>query len=267
MSQRNTSDQYTLILRDRDEIDKVGHASHQGDPASALLEVLDPEQNVTFKVGLYEASLAYTDTKQQDHYINVPLDLGQVIFIATANTLDTISEPLLDRCEVIRLSGYTYDEKVHIARKFLLPKQLDANGLPTERLTITDEAYLHIASYYTREAGVRSLERSIGSITRWKAVEWSNAKDTATQYNPVVDVDGLEAILGIAKWDPNEREREERKGLVYGLVVSGHGEGGVLPVESVMTSGTGKLRLTGSLGDVSSAFLQCGSEVLIMCVL
>jgi hypothetical protein len=102
------------------------------------------------------------------------------------------------------------------------------------------------------------LERSIGSIARWKAVEWSNANDTTkgkntTQnYNPIVDVDGLEAILGVARWDPNEREREERKGLVYGLVVSGYGEGGVLPVESVMTSGTGKLRLTGSLGDVSS---------------
>jgi ATP-dependent Lon protease len=101
------------------------------------------------------------------------------------------------------------------------------------------------------------LERSIGSIARWKAVEWSNANDTANgkdttkNYNPIVDVDGLEAILGVARWDPNEREREERKGLVYGLVVSGYGEGGVLPVESVMTSGTGKLRLTGSLGDVS----------------
>ncbi|KIM26616.1 hypothetical protein M408DRAFT_330553 [Serendipita vermifera MAFF 305830] len=222
-----------------DEIDKVGHASYQGDPASALLEVLDPEQNVAFK----------------DHYINVPFDLGQVIFIATANTLDTISEPLLDRCEVIRLSGYTYDEKVHIAQRFLLPKQLEANGLPIERLTITDDAYLHIASYYTREAGVRSLERAIGSVARWKAVEWSNSGDSErkgdrVKYHSVVDVDDLESILGVPRWDPKEREREERKGLVYGLVVSGHGEGGVLPVESVMTSGTGKLRLTGSLGDV-----------------
>lgn len=159
---------------------------------------------------------------------------------------------MLDRCEVIRLSGYTYDEKVHIARKFLLPKQLEANGLPAERLSITDNAYLHIASYYTREAGVRSLERSIGSLARWKAVEWSNAADSDKKaYNPLIDVDDLEAILGIPRWDPTEQEREERKGLVYGLVVSGHGEGGVLPVESVMTSGTGKLRLTGSLGDVS----------------
>ena len=195
-----------------------------------------------------------TDGMEQDHYINVPFDLSQVIFIATANSLDTISEPLLDRCEVIQLSGYTYDEKVHIARKFLLPKQLETNGLPAERLSITDDAYLHIASYYTREAGVRSLERAIGSLARWKAVEWSNSdeKDTnKTNYNPIVYVDDLEAILGVPRWDPQEREREERKGLVYGLVVSGHGEGGVLPVESVMTSGTGKLRLTGSLGDVS----------------
>ncbi|CAG7851245.1 Lon protease homolog 2, peroxisomal {ECO:0000255/HAMAP-Rule:MF_03121} {ECO:0000255/HAMAP-Rule:MF_03121} [Serendipita indica DSM 11827] len=222
-----------------DEIDKVGHASHQGDPASALLEVLDPEQNVSFK----------------DHYINVPLDLSQVIFIATANSLESISEPLLDRCEVIRLSGYTYDEKIQIARKFLLPKQLEANGLSADRLTITEKAYEHIASYYTREAGVRSLERAIGSIARWKAVEWSNFSQQnrakgERDYNPVVDVDDLEPILGVPRWDPQEREREERKGLVYGLVVSGQGEGAVLPVETIMTSGSGKLRLTGSLGEV-----------------
>ena len=146
---------------------------------------------------------------------------------------------------------------MHIARKFLLPKQLEANGLAKERLTITDDAYLHIASYYTREAGVRSLERAISGIARWKAVEWSNAndagaaKENAGKYNPIVDVNDLEPILGVPRWDLNEREREERKGLVYGLVVSGHGEGGVLPVESVMSSGTGKLRLTGSLGEVS----------------
>ena len=184
--------------------------------------------------------------------------------------METISEPLLDRCEVIRLSGkglldvkslsylsigYTYDEKIQIARKFLLPKQLEANGLSVDRLTITDDAYEHIASYYTREAGVRSLERAIGSVARWKAVEWSNsahqgeAKSTS-QYNPAVDVADLEPILGVPRWDPQEREREERKGLVYGLVVSGQGEGGVLPVESIMTSGSGKLRLTGSLGEV-----------------
>ncbi|PVF96387.1 ATP-dependent protease La [Serendipita vermifera] len=222
-----------------DEIDKVGHASHQGDPAAALLEVLDPEQNISFK----------------DHYIDVPFDLGQVTFIATANTLDTISEPLLDRCEVIRLSGYTYDEKINIAQRFLFPKQLEANGLTSDKVSITDDAYLHIASYYTREAGVRSLERSIGSIARWKAVEWMNQSDSTSgsmegKYNPVVDVSNLETILGIPRWDPMEKEREERTGLVYGLVVSGHGEGGVLPVESVMTSGTGQLRLTGSLGDV-----------------
>lgn len=207
----------------------------------------------------------------QDHYLNVPLDLSQVTFIATANTLDTISEPLLDRCEVIRLSGYTYPEKIHIARKFLLPKQLDANGLPTERVTITDDAYLHIASYYTREAGVRNLERALGSICRWKAVEWTNTNtdDTNTSspnhgalsvemkdgYNPSIDVEDLEKILGVPRWDPEEREREERKGVVYGLVVSGYGEGGVLPVESVMTSGSGKLRLTGSLGEVPSFIL------------
>lgn len=158
---------------------------------------------------------------------------------------------------MIRLSGYTYPEKIHIARKFLLPKQLEANGLPNDRVTITDDAYLHIASYYTREAGVRNLERALGSVCRWKAVEWTNImvegtkEDAVSTYNPVIDVEDLEKILGVPRWDPLEREREEKKGVVYGLVVSGFGEGGVLPVESVMTSGSGKLRLTGSLGEVS----------------
>ena len=199
----------------------------------------------------------------QDHYINVPFDLSQVLFVATANSLDTVSDPLLDRCEVIQLSGYTYDEKIHIARRFLLPKQLEANGLPPNHISLTDAAYTHVTSYYTREAGVRNLERCLGAIARSKAVEWAEfvdgeKKGGAVKYQSIVDAGDLEKFLGIARWDPLEREREERRGLVYGLVVSGMGEGGVLPVESVMTPGTGKLRLTGSLGDVRASHLDRG---------
>ncbi|KAJ2920667.1 hypothetical protein H1R20_g16428, partial [Candolleomyces eurysporus] len=179
-----------------DEIDKIGQSNFHGDPGAALLEVLDPEQNWNFN----------------DHYINVPVDLSQVLFICTANSLDTISTPLLDRCEIIQLSGYTYDEKMHIARRFLLPKQLTANGLEPEHVTITEPALLHIAT--------RVLESD------------------------------LEQILGISRYDESEMEREARRGLIYGLVVTGAGEGGVMPVESIAVPGTGKLKLTGSLGDV-----------------
>ncbi|KAI0944473.1 hypothetical protein AcW1_002170 [Taiwanofungus camphoratus] len=235
-----------------DEIDKIGQGNFHGDPAAALLEVLDPEQNHSFN----------------DHYINVPIDLSQVLFICTSNTLETISAPLLDRCEIVQLSGYTYDEKMHIARKFLLPKQLQANGLTAEHLTLTEPALLHIATHYTREAGVRSLERAIGAVVRYKAVEWAEYVDSIgadpASYTPI-SVDGnvnvrgyknaveeheLEKILGIARWDEEEREREERRGLVYGLVVTGMGEGGILPVETIAVPGTGRLKLTGSLGEV-----------------
>ncbi|OBZ74418.1 Lon protease 2, peroxisomal [Grifola frondosa] len=233
-----------------DEIDKVGQSNFHGDPAAALLEVLDPEQNHSFN----------------DHYINVPIDLSQVLFICTSNTLDTISAPLLDRCEIIQLSGYTYDEKTHIARRFLLPKQLQANGLTAEHVTLTESALMHIATYYTREAGVRSLERAIGAVVRYKAVEWAEHADSigidnagavpsssgmkTKAYNSVVEECELEKILGIARWDEEEREREERRGVVYGLVVTGMGEGGILPVETIAVPGSGKLKLTGSLGEV-----------------
>ncbi|KAK2465142.1 hypothetical protein APHAL10511_002834 [Amanita phalloides] len=239
-----------------DEIDKIGQSNFHGDPAAALLEVLDPEQNHTFN----------------DHYINVPIDLSQVLFICTANTLDTISGPLLDRCEVIQLSGYTHDEKMHIARRFLLPKQLKANGLDEDQFAITEPALLHIVTRYTREAGVRSLERAIGAVVRYKAVEWSESFNDANnaeavgstsapergnivlagkkEYKRVVEEHELEKILGIARWDGEEKEREERRGVVYGLVVMGQGEGGILPVETIAVPGSGKLKLTGSLGDV-----------------
>ncbi|KAG1744645.1 Lon protease C-terminal proteolytic domain-containing protein [Suillus paluster] len=244
-----------------DEVDKVGHSNFHGDPAAALLEVLDPEQNHSFN----------------DHYINVPIDLSQVLFICTSNTLETISAPLLDRCEVVELSGYTYDEKTHIAKRFLLPKQIRANGLSDSQLTLSDGALLHVATMYTREAGVRSLERAIGAVVRFKAVEWAewldargvqggertivtkdeqgtvtakdrNGKDT--EWRSTVEPHELEAILGIPRFDIDELDREEKPGIVYGLVVTGMGEGGILPVESTALPGTGRLKLTGSLGEV-----------------
>ncbi|KAF7294422.1 Lon protease-like protein [Mycena kentingensis (nom. inval.)] len=221
-----------------DEIDKIGASNFHGDPAAALLEVLDPEQNNSFN----------------DHYINVPIDLSQVLFICTANSLETISGPLLDRCEIVQLSGYTYDEKMHIARRFLLPKQLTQNGMDANHVQITEPALMTIATQYTREAGVRSLERAIGAVVRYKAVEWAEHVDEGTSsrasYSPTVEEAELEAILGIARWDAEEREREERRGVVYGLVVMGQGEGGILPVETIAVPGSGRLKLTGSLGEV-----------------
>jgi len=213
-----------------------------------LLEVLDPEQNHTFT----------------DHYINIPVDLSQVLFIATANRLDTISPPLLDRCEIVRLPGYTYAEKMQIAKRYLLPKQIQANALTPDLLQVTDAALMRIATRYTSEAGVRNLEREIGSIARYKAVEWSehlettplNAKTKDTEgrspYDSAVDVADLEAILGIEKIEPEERNREEKRGVVYGMVVTGDGEGGLLNVESVILPGHGRLRMTGMLGEVIS---------------
>ena len=156
---------------------------------------------------------------------------------------------------------------MHIAKRFLLPKQLKANGLDSSLLTITEPALLHIATRYTREAGVRNLERAIGGVVRYKAVEWAEHLDSQSEkassfnndkgsdlvtkaYDKVVEEHQLEKILGIARWDGEEKEREERRGVVYGLVVMGQGEGGILPVETIAIPGTGKLKLTGSLGDV-----------------
>ena len=166
-------------------------------------------------------------------------------------------------------AGYTYDEKIHIARKFLLPKQLKANGLTPEHVSISQPALMRIATHYTREAGVRSLERAIGAVVRFKAVEWAEYSDDTgiidvaqlpssaegaaenKAYRAVVEEHELEEILGIARWDEEEMHREERRGLVYGLVVTGMGEGGVLPIETTAVPGTGQLKLTGSLGEVS----------------
>jgi hypothetical protein len=155
-----------------------------------------------------------------------------------------------------RLAGYTYDEKLHIASRFLLPKQLKANGLDASRIVLAEPAMLQIVTGYTREAGVRSLERAIGSVVRHKAVEWAEHDDDEdgdklSAYEKEVREEDLEEILGIPRYD-GEKDRTLKRGIVYGLVVSGLGEGGVLPVETCTIPGRGDLRLTGSLGDVSS---------------
>ncbi|KAG8989042.1 hypothetical protein FRB90_002436 [Tulasnella sp. 427] len=207
-----------------DEIDKVSQSNYHGDPAAALLE---------------------------DHYINVPIDLSQVLFIATANTLDTITGPLLDRCEILRLPGYTQTDKLRIAKTYLIPKQLKTNGLDGERCQIEEDALKRMIKGWTREAGVRSLERVVGAVSRAKAVEWSEAQDSASNtYSAVVKEEHLENILGTQIFDEEERDRTARRGVVYGLVVMGDGDGGILPVETAVLPGSGQLRLSGSLGDV-----------------
>jgi len=190
----------------------------------------------------------------QDHYINVPIDLSQVLFICTSNSLDTISLPLLDRCEIIHLSGYTYSEKLHIAQRYLLPKQLSLNGLDAKHLDMSEETMMRVMTGYTREAGVRGLDRALGAVVRFKAVERQDRVDEGKEgeYVPRVVVEDLVKILGVERSGEEQEggEREERRGVVYGLVVTGQGEGGVLPVETLAVPGTGTLKLTGSLGEV-----------------
>ncbi|EAW13044.1 putative LON domain serine protease [Aspergillus clavatus NRRL 1] len=220
-----------------DEIDKVGGANFQGDPSAAMLEVLDPEQNHTFL----------------DHYINIPIDLSKVLFIATANSLDTIPAPLLDRMETISLSGYTTVEKRHISKRHLIPKQIRANGLSEGQVALSDEVIDKVITSYTRESGVRNLEREIGSVCRHKAVQYADAVDTAKldAYNPVVSLDDLEEILGIERFDEEIAEKHGRPGVVTGLVAySTGGQGSILFIEVADMPGNGRVQLTGTLGDV-----------------
>ncbi|KZF23118.1 ATP-dependent protease La [Xylona heveae TC161] len=220
-----------------DEIDKVGGANFHGDPSAAMLEVLDPEQNHTFV----------------DHYVGIPMDLSKVLFIATANSLDTIPAPLLDRMETIQLSGYTTLEKRSIARRHLIPKQVISNGLSIENVDISDEVLDKIIASYTREAGVRNLEREIGSVCRSKAVEYSQAKDSSRfeSYRPQVWLPDLEEILGIEKFDEEIAETSSRPGVVTGLVAySTGGQGSILFIEVADMPGKGSVQLTGKLGDV-----------------
>lgn len=220
-----------------DEIDKLSGANHNGDPSAAMLEVLDPEQNHTFT----------------DHYINLPIDLSKVLFIATANSLDTIPAPLLDRMETIQLSGYTTLEKRHIAARHLIPKQITTNGLRQSDLEIPTDVLDKIITAYTRESGVRNLEREIGSVCRSKAVEYATCADTDTlaTYSPTVTLADLDATLGIEKFAEELTEQSSRPGVITGLVAySSGGQGSILFIEILDMPGSGRVQLTGKLGDV-----------------
>ena len=218
-----------------DEIDKVGGSNFHGDPSAAMLEVLDPEQNHTFT----------------DHYVNIPLDLSKVLFIATANSLDTIPPPLLDRMETIQLSGYTTVEKRHIATRHLIPKQIISNGLSSSDVVLPDPVIDTIIQSYTREAGVRNLEREIGSVCRAKAVEYSDSHDAKTGYTSTVTEADVERILGIQRFDDELADKATIPGVVTGLVAySMGGYGSILFIEVADMPGNGRVQLTGTLGDV-----------------
>jgi ATP-dependent Lon protease len=212
-----------------DEIDKVG-SDYRGDPTAALLEVLDPAQNHTFR----------------DHYLEVDLDLSNVLFLATANAFDTIPGPLLDRMEVVTLDGYTEEEKVAIARDHLLPRQIEKAGLEPSDVEFTDVALGMIAAEYTREAGVRQLERGLAKTLRKVAV----ALDSADAEAPIqVDADALVKYLGRPKFTPESAERTSVPGVATGLAVTGAG-GDVLFIEATQMDGEPGLTVTGQLGDV-----------------
>lgn len=217
-----------------DEIDKVGRDMVRGDPSSALLEVLDPAQNHTFN----------------DHYLALPFDLSNVLFIATANSLETISAPLLDRMEIINLTGYSTDEKRHIARAYLLNRQIKESGLNSDIIALSDEVIEHIIIHYTREPGVRQLERALGAVCRWVAVDYSKAKSTGQEYQPkTITLGDIEEILGISVFDDELEDRVDVPGVAMGLAWTSFG-GKVLLVETSKSQGNGQLKITGHLGDV-----------------
>jgi ATP-dependent Lon protease len=218
-----------------DEIDKLG-ADWRGDPSSALLEVLDPEQNNTFR----------------DHYLDVPFDLSKVMFIATANLLDTIPAPLRDRMEILFLSGYTDDEKLHIARKYLLPKQLKRHALGVDRFTMTDDAILAIIQQHTREAGVRNLEREIANVARKIATRVAEGKETLSE----IGVDEIREYLGKPRYFYEMlEERTADPGVAIGVGVSAVG-GDIMFIEATRMPGRGNMSVTGQLGDVMKESAQ-----------
>ena len=217
-----------------DEIDKVG-SDYRGDPSAALLEVLDPAQNHTFR----------------DHYLEVDLDLSDVVFLATANVLETIPQPLLDRMELVTLDGYTEDDKIAIARDFLLPKQLELAALTTEEVEVTDDALREIAADYTREPGVRQLERLLAKALRKAVTKLSTSGDTTL----VIEKANLRDYLGRPRFTPEAHERTSVPGVATGLAVTGMG-GDVLFIEASSTDGKGGLTLTGQLGDVMKESAQ-----------
>ena len=211
-----------------DEIDKIG-MDFRGDPSSALLEVLDPEQNYAFS----------------DHYLNLPFDLSKVMFITTANMTDPIPEPLLDRMELLNLPGYTEEEKLEIARKFIVPRQVKEHGLTKKHLTFQDDAIKKIISQYTREAGLRNLEREIASICRKVAKRVASGKSTQTAVSPKT----VQELLGIPKYIPETEQELDEIGVATGLAWTPVG-GEILYIEATIMNGKGQLTLTGHLGDV-----------------
>ncbi len=214
-----------------DEIDKMS-SDFRGDPASAMLEVLDPNQNSEFK----------------DHYLEIPYDLSKTMFVCTANTLETIPTPLLDRMEVIELSGYTYEEKLQIAKRYLFPKQLKANGMKAENVSVSDDVMMDIISSYTRESGVRNLEREIATVIRKLAVKVVKSGETDSKFN--VGKEDLTEYLGVPKYHDNAKNEEDSVGLVTGLAWTSVG-GVTLNIEvAVMPDGKGEIVLTGNMGDV-----------------
>ena len=217
-----------LILLD--EVDKLTADAH-GDPASALLEVLDPEQNKSFR----------------DHFVELPFDLSECLFITTANTLETVPRPLIDRMEVIELSSYTRREKLAIAKNHLIPKQLKRHGLNRRALKLTDEAIYEVIDCYTREAGVRNLERTVAELCRKAAKRMVDSEGKLKSIT--IDKNDVASYLGARKLTPEKIDDEDLVGVVNGLAYTEDG-GDLLKIEAAVLDGTGKLELTGKLGDV-----------------
>jgi len=217
-----------------DEIDKIG-MDFRGDPSSALLEVLDPEQNNSFA----------------DHYLAVPFDLSKVMFITTGNLVDTIPSPLKDRMEIIYLSGYTSEEKIGIARNYLIPKQLEEHGISEKVLKITDKGLFTLISQYTREAGVRNLEREIANLCRKVAKKIAEGKDKTF----IVSAQNIHKYLGVPKYLPEEEMQKDEIGVSTGLAWTETG-GDIIYVETTTMKGKGHLTLTGQLGDVMKESAQ-----------
>jgi ATP-dependent Lon protease len=218
-----------------DEIDKMG-ADYRGDPASAMLEVLDPEQNSTFR----------------DHYLDVPFDLSRVLFITTANTLDTIPPPLRDRMEIIQLAGYTEEEKLQIAKRYLVPRQIDRSGLKRSQVSFSDAGLKELIGAYTREAGVRGLEREIGAICRKVALQVAEGE---LQKRISVTAPKVRELLGRPRFQPDTKRRTREPGVATGLAWTPVG-GDVLFIEATAMPGSGKLTITGQLGDVMKESAQ-----------
>ena len=223
-----------------DEIDKMT-TDFRGDPSSALLEVLDPEQNNTFA----------------DHYLEIPYDLSKVMFITTANTLSTIPRPLLDRMEVIQIAGYTLDEKVEIAKRYRVPRQLKDHGLK-DKLELTDAAIRRVITEYTREAGVRNLDRNLAKLARKSAKEYL---DKPWEGIRTLDENGVRTLLGVPPFRDDKADKEPQVGLSHGLAWTSVG-GVTLDIEAVSIPGKGKVTLTGQLGDVMKESAQAAIAYL-----